>query len=94
MFDYNNIVEKINEKAKRVLLKKQTFYDYSNFDNETFTKIWCEKESEFKRGKSGIFSSFKILDKINNDYVLTVCASESVDSLERVEFDNTFKINN
>lgn len=87
-------VEKISDKVKRVLLKKQNSFDYSNLDSETFTKIWCEKESEFKRGKSGIFSSFKILDKINNDYVLTVCASEGVDSLERIEFDNNFNINN
>lgn len=87
-------VEKISDKAKRVLLKKQNLANCSNFDNETFTKVWCEKESEFKRGKCGAFSSFKILDKNNNDYVLTICSDESADSLERVEFDNNFNTNN
>jgi len=87
-------VENISEKAKRVLIKKQKLLDSTNLDNETFTKLWTEKESEFKRGKTGIFSSFKILDKNNIDYLLTVCASESIDCLELVKFDNNFNINN
>lgn len=45
-------------------------------DARTLTKNWTEKESEYKRGKIGLFCGQTLFDKQQREYYVSVCAEE------------------
>lgn len=79
-------VEKCTDKILKIKYKLISNDSNSINDIVELTSLWAKKESEFKRGKDGAYSTLVIFNDANDKFIISCCAVNGNAVFEQIDY--------